>query len=677
MRRTPIIVGTLLVASLLVLAACAPAAEEEVVTEEVAPAPSPAPAEFELVSLDSTPPEVIAGERVSITAVVENIGGSEGTYAVILTVNGVTVETKVVKVKPGKTETVLFTVAKHESGTHTVQVNDLSGTFYVLKPAQFSFSNLLITPSEAEVGQTVTVAVNVRNDGEVGGSYSATLMIDSVQVETKKVTVGAGLSQTVSFEFTKDTAGSYSIKVAGLTGLLKVITLTDALRELKVGYPELFDELLKLPELEEIDAKDDEAIEDIAQLALDAEYEKTFESMLDEGIRDERKYCTPLQALLWVAYDREFDGYNPLRNYSLTGLINDAWKNTDTSKSYTSERWQDFEEVVHMLNSPKLVAIYLQDNFTYSYEYGEPEGVKSAQQIFNEKKGACYDHALLAGYCLKENGYDETWGLKVRFERVLLFYGGHIVLVFQDPTDSLYYTIDNVGGSAVHGPFESIKEAAEYSVREQGLESYALGDINLVTTKYETSCDYWPVEYSSVTEPVLEEEEIELKYDDGVTMAYISVIPPIVTGYLVDFTPRHTPFTIRKVLMCGRLYGTGWEDKSFEVEIWDKDYNVLHSATYPVTKFSESPTWLEVEIPDIQVTDKFYVHVYTGTGIGEGIHMGADDSVTNEHSNVTIREGDTDKQLDSWPYLPSVWFGDKSKVNWMIRVVGTTEVSSD
>ncbi len=165
----------------------------------------------------------------------------------------------------------------------------------------------------------------------------------------------------------------------------------------------------------------------------------------------------------------------------------------------------------------------------------------------------------------------------------------------------------------------------------------------------------------------------ELKYDDGEAKDFISVFPPFITGYLVDFTPPATPFTIKKVRLYGQL-ATGWVQENFEVEIWDKDHNVLYSAAFAVTLFTEWPeaNWVEVQIPDIEVVGEFYVHVHTGTGIGEGIHMGADDSVVNEHSNVTVQtEEGISTMLAYWLYSPDYWFGDKSNVNWMIRVVGT------
>jgi hypothetical protein len=171
-------------------------------------------------------------------------------------------------------------------------------------------------------------------------------------------------------------------------------------------------------------------------------------------------------------------------------------------------------------------------------------------------------------------------------------------------------------------------------------------------------------------------KEVELKYDDGTARDSISTISPQWGGHIVDFSPPATPFTIKKVQIAGLLssYATGLEGKTFDVEILDKDLKVLHSATYPYTKFSFSPatTWVEFEVPDIEVTDKFYAHIYTDSPY-PGLHIGADDSVVNEHSACTTRTAEgVITILAGWPYYDGdLWFTDPSKVNWMIRVIGT------
>ena len=363
------------------------------------------------------------------------------------------------------------------------------------KPAEFEVISLDITPQVALAGDTISVTAEVKNIGQGDGSYSAILNIDGLATEIQTITLLPGASQQVVFSLTKDKAGLYQVSVGKLSANFKVKEPT--LEQLKVDYPELYQELLKLPDLKEIDEKDDEAIKDIICLGLDPEYKDVFGSLLNEGIEENRKYCSPLQALLWIAYDEELDGYHTLYNYSLTKLMNYAWKQTTTSNIYQSERWTDFGEVVDRLNSPKLVEIYMQNNYSYSYTRGEAEGVKSAEQVFKDKKGACYDHAVLTGYCLKKNGYDKVQGLFVAFDRqVQGYFLGHIVCIYQDPKDSLYYIIDNAGGSRVHGPFESIKKAAENactraSFHQVSLRRYSLHDINLATGKYKTIWAIW------------------------------------------------------------------------------------------------------------------------------------------------------------------------------------------
>ncbi len=92
-----------------------------------------------------------------------------------------------------------------------------------LKPAAFSPSSLAISPSEAAIGESVTVSVEVANTGEQAGSYKLTLKIDGVAEASKDVTVNAGASQKVSFTTAKDLPGGYAVDINGLGGTFVVI----------------------------------------------------------------------------------------------------------------------------------------------------------------------------------------------------------------------------------------------------------------------------------------------------------------------------------------------------------------------------------------------------------------------------------------------------------------------
>jgi hypothetical protein len=73
------------------------------------------------------------------------------------------------------------TLTQNVTGTYTVDVNGLSGTFTVKAPpvlpapAAFEVSQLSISPAEVQVGEAVTVSATVANTDEVDGSYTVTL----------------------------------------------------------------------------------------------------------------------------------------------------------------------------------------------------------------------------------------------------------------------------------------------------------------------------------------------------------------------------------------------------------------------------------------------------------------------------------------------------------------------
>ena len=428
----------------------------------------PAPAEFEVVSLDIAPQEVAAGEEVTITVEVENSGGRKDAYTATLTIAGVEEHTKVVEVAPQETEAVLFTVVKDEPGNWAVRVDGLSETFRVLRPAEFTVGNLDISPPVACVGETVTVTADVTNTGEVEGKHSVPLKIDGSEVETRELQLSPGATETVTFSFGEGAIGAHDVTVGELSGLLTVTQTGDPLLALKAIYPELYQELLKLPDLEEVDDRDREAIEDIAGLALNPEYEEAFEAMLDEGIQDKRKYCTPLEALLWIAYDRELTGYTPLRGYSLDELLWEAWENTSTSKGYRAERWGQLAEVADRLNSPSLVNVWVGDNVVYDHAMlGENGGVSGPviRYVFEHKKGVCRHLSGFAVECLTRAGYDcknltVLWGIRE----------GHTVAVLRDGRG--LWVVMNFGlrgARGIRGPYGSYAEIAEDVVGERGV----------------------------------------------------------------------------------------------------------------------------------------------------------------------------------------------------------------
>jgi len=98
-----------------------------------------------------------------------------------------------------------------------------------VKRAEFEVSSLNISPDVVVSGDLTTVTADVENIGEVEGTYTVTLTMDGLEMQTQEVTVAAGARETVTFSVVKAAAGTYQVGIAELTGTLTV------LKELAIG----------------------------------------------------------------------------------------------------------------------------------------------------------------------------------------------------------------------------------------------------------------------------------------------------------------------------------------------------------------------------------------------------------------------------------------------------------
>jgi hypothetical protein len=93
--------------------------------------------------------------------------------------------------------------------------------------------------------------------------------------------------------------------------------------------PLLATELMKLPEMQDgISENELVALRKIVELYNNspAAFDKTFDQMYKVGLPDVRRYCSPLQALFWLAEDGKYDELvSSVNNYSLINLLKNAW----------------------------------------------------------------------------------------------------------------------------------------------------------------------------------------------------------------------------------------------------------------------------------------------------------------------------------------------------------------
>ncbi|MDD5287541.1 MAG: hypothetical protein PHY28_00280 [Dehalococcoidales bacterium] len=102
------------------------------------------------------------------------------------------------------------------------------------KPAEFTFSDLVLSPAEAEVWQEVTATAKVKNIGQLEGICTAVLKINGAELQSKNISLIGGAIETVTFTFKRDVGPSCDVEINGLTrtlvvkeGILPVLSIGD------------------------------------------------------------------------------------------------------------------------------------------------------------------------------------------------------------------------------------------------------------------------------------------------------------------------------------------------------------------------------------------------------------------------------------------------------------------
>ena len=96
---------------------------------------------------------------------------------------------------------------------------------------------------------------------------------------------------------------------------------------LALNNPLLVKELGKIPEIQDgISGPEEAALRDLTQIYFNnpEAFDRAFHKIYHVGIPEVRKYCSPLQAIFWLAQDgKQFNDI--IEGYSLKGLLGRAW----------------------------------------------------------------------------------------------------------------------------------------------------------------------------------------------------------------------------------------------------------------------------------------------------------------------------------------------------------------
>ena len=84
-------------------------------------------------------------------------------------------------------------------------------------PAEFTISNLTISPITIEVAEQATISAVVANSGDVSGNTKVTLKINGVTIGSKLIKIAGHESEKVSFITVQGKPGSYKVDIDGLS----------------------------------------------------------------------------------------------------------------------------------------------------------------------------------------------------------------------------------------------------------------------------------------------------------------------------------------------------------------------------------------------------------------------------------------------------------------------------
>ena len=188
------------------------------------------------ITVDPAEPE--AGEAVTVTVTVKNVGKADAdAFNVVLEVDGTAVQTLTVdSLAVNGTETLTFTWTPTAQGTYTLTAvvdpenaveelvetnNELSESVTVLPvPIPDLTAAFTSLPTSFQAGTAYTITVTVQNTGTgSAGQFTVALEASGTSVGTSTVTsLAAGASTTATFTWTPATAGSYTLTATADSG---------------------------------------------------------------------------------------------------------------------------------------------------------------------------------------------------------------------------------------------------------------------------------------------------------------------------------------------------------------------------------------------------------------------------------------------------------------------------
>jgi hypothetical protein len=257
---------------------------------------------------------------------------------------------------------------------------------------------------------------------------------------------------------------------SGSSSDLKLQKVQESLNKLSNQNPLLAVEIGKLPDLQdEVSENELSAVQYLFDFYTEnqKDFDYAFFEMYKEGLPLHRRYCSPLQAIFWLARDKEFDEVEHLvRNYKLETLLNLAWKINGNDRISKAEMKYVIDNMQNKNEKPFYQRHWENENYEIILEWffrDLKRESKRDQKLFNEKSRVIIKSAKAK----KDPVWSDFLTVRDRLNspKLISFYiNKYIKYRTYQRAQGVYSTFINKEGHCIDGAYfaESMLNAAGY-----------------------------------------------------------------------------------------------------------------------------------------------------------------------------------------------------------------------
>ncbi|KON31150.1 hypothetical protein AC477_04365 [miscellaneous Crenarchaeota group-1 archaeon SG8-32-1] len=188
------------------------------ITSEAEP---PKPAEFQVTDLKVNPTSVLAGEVVTISVNVINIGEESGSYSVNLNIDDNLRETINVTLSGGATRVAEFEITETDVGSYNVEIDGQFGQYTVEASVEASKDivvySMFVSPYEVWEGEIVTIKAKADNLANEPGTLQARILAGGEVATTEIFQLEAGeTNKQIELTIVAGSPDSYAVKFINL-----------------------------------------------------------------------------------------------------------------------------------------------------------------------------------------------------------------------------------------------------------------------------------------------------------------------------------------------------------------------------------------------------------------------------------------------------------------------------